>query len=207
MTRPQQSWAAVFDDQGGLAVIAPGLMEVMVQDRPGRPVALTLFRSTRNTVLTDGEPGGQLLGPLHFTYYLSPLLGPPDRASLGRLAQRLSTGVRDIQLRKSDLDGFRGSRALPQTLEYLKVDGPVVVTSIRQVERRSRSPPVQPHDRDRPATIELMKNNPEFPVPGSYDFVDFEHHPTGPSQKLVDRSLSLEVEPKKIRTIRFTDSA
>ena len=47
LTRPQQSWVSVNDDQCGLAVIAPGLMEVMVQDLPDRPVALTLFRSTR----------------------------------------------------------------------------------------------------------------------------------------------------------------
>ena len=103
LTRPQQSWVSVNDDQCGLAVIAPGLMEVMVQDLPDRPVALTLFRSTRNTVFTDGEPGGQLLGPLHFKYALMPIIGVPHRAFLFQMGQRLSTGLRAVQITKKDI--------------------------------------------------------------------------------------------------------
>ena len=58
-TKPQQSWTAVFDKQRGLAIISAGLLETAVQDLPERPLALTLFRGTKKTVGTIGEPGGQ----------------------------------------------------------------------------------------------------------------------------------------------------
>ena len=35
-----------------------------MRDLPDRPIALTLFRATRRTVMTDGEPDGQLRGDL-----------------------------------------------------------------------------------------------------------------------------------------------
>jgi dipeptidase D len=57
--KPQQTWTAVYDARRGLAVIAPGQLESAVRDLTERPIALTLFRGTRRTVLTDGEPGGQ----------------------------------------------------------------------------------------------------------------------------------------------------
>ena len=43
-------------------MVSTGLLESAVRDLPERPLALTLFRATRRTVFTDGEPGGQLLG-------------------------------------------------------------------------------------------------------------------------------------------------
>ena len=36
-----------------------GLLETAVRDQPERPLALTLFRATRRTVMTDGQPQGQ----------------------------------------------------------------------------------------------------------------------------------------------------
>ena len=64
--KPQQTLSAVFDKTGGLAVISTGLLESAVSDLPERPIGLTLFRATRRTVMTDGEPNGQLQGDLCF---------------------------------------------------------------------------------------------------------------------------------------------
>ena len=91
-TKPQQTWTAVFDDNGGLAVISAGLCESAVQDLPERPIALTLVRATRRTVFTDGEPNGQIQGRHTFRYWLAPLTGAPEWAHLCRLDSTLTVG-------------------------------------------------------------------------------------------------------------------
>ena len=73
--KPQQTWTAVFDKTGGLAVISTGLLESAVSDLPERPIGLTL--TYRRTVMTDGEPNGQLQGDLRFRYWIAPLAGEP----------------------------------------------------------------------------------------------------------------------------------
>ena len=95
-TKPQMSWTAVYGGGRGLAVVSTGLLESAVRDQPERTLALTLFRSTRTTVFTNGEPNGQLLGDWTFRYWLVPLAGEPDlgeaepagTAGRGRSAQR-----------------------------------------------------------------------------------------------------------------------
>jgi len=181
-------------------------MEVMVQDLPERPIALTLFRSTRNTVFTDGEPGGQLLGPLHFKYDLLPILSVPDRAFLFQLGQRLSTGVREVQITKKDLDNYRGNHILPQSLEFIKIGGNVVVTSIRQTNSGLEVRIFNPNMDVAKATIELSKDNPEFATLENAELVDFEHQPISEKLGLRDGTLSMLVEPKKILTLRFLNN-
>ena len=139
-TKPQQSWTAVCDGARGLAVVSVGLMESAVRDLPERPIALTLFRGTRRTVITDGEPNGQLLGDLHFRYWIVPVAGEVDRVRLCDLGQQLAAGLRDVQLRPQDVRFFRADLArggvdatLPAVAGFLSVEGPAVVTSIRQV--------------------------------------------------------------------------
>jgi alpha-mannosidase/mannosylglycerate hydrolase len=204
MTRPQQSWASVYDEHGGLAVIAPGLMEVMVADLPRRPIALTLFRSTGHTVLTDGEPDGQLRGVLRFKYYVSPVINSPNRVSLSQLGQRSIAGLRQVQFMKNDLDKLGLTDRLPPILEFINIEGHVIVTGIRQVnaalEIRLFNPNVQPES----ATIELLKDNPLLPTPRYAQRVNFEHQPLGEKQELEQRTLSLTIDPKKIVTIRFS---
>ncbi len=79
-TKPQQNWTAVFDSERGLAVIGDGLLESAIRNQDERTLALTLFRSTRRTVMTDGEPEGLLRGTMTFRY--------SDRSSAGRTGTR-----------------------------------------------------------------------------------------------------------------------
>ena len=86
----------------GLAVVEHRTAGERGADVPERTMALTLFRSTRRTVFTDGEPNGQLIGDLNFRYWIAPLTGAPDRAQFvpvgaavgGRTARRYSCGAR-----------------------------------------------------------------------------------------------------------------
>ncbi|MDB6093090.1 MAG: glycoside hydrolase [Verrucomicrobia bacterium] len=132
-TQPQQSWTAVHDAKGGLAVVTDALLESAVRDLPERPVALTLFRGTRRTVFTEGEPNGQMRGALQFRYFVLPLSGAPDRTSLCELGQQIAAGRRVVQLRTADLEIYRTGHALPASAGFFRVEGPAVVSSTRQV--------------------------------------------------------------------------
>ncbi len=198
-TKPQQSWTAVFDGARGLAVISVGQMESAVRDLPERPIALTLFRGTRRTVLTDGEPEGQLRGELTFRYWIMPLAGEPDRVALCRFGQQLAAGLRHVQLRPKDVTLYRGEGDLPPAGSFLSVEGAAVVTSARQVgdglEARLFNPT------DAPATVTLRLPTGTF---NRAQPVDFESRPAGEARALKNGALNVSLKPKQILTLRLT---
>ena len=95
-TVPQRSWSAVRGDGRALALVAPGMHEAAVGNKPGRPLHLTLFRGTRRTVLTDGEPGGQCLGTLEFQFLLALGACAESDHTLCRLSAECEAGIRAI---------------------------------------------------------------------------------------------------------------
>ncbi len=133
-TTAQQTWTAIGGAKRGLAIVADGLLECAVRDLPARPIALTLFRATRRTVFTDGQPGGQLLGPLTFRYWIVPFVGEAPRAHLCRLGQLLGAGLRDAQLQSRHFTAapWKGTR-IPARSGLLELTGGAVCTSLRQV--------------------------------------------------------------------------
>jgi hypothetical protein len=198
-TKPQQSWTAVYDGGRGLAVIGNGLLETAVRDLPERPLALTLFRGTRRTVFTEGEPGGQVRGTLEFDYQIAPLAAPPDRARLSCMGQQLAAGFRAVQLRPIDLPIFRSGAPLPSNASFLRVDGPAVVTSARRVdgnlEVRLFNPDVE--------TVEARLNADGWPGPDGPVVarpVDFESRPIGDALP-VDGDVTITLTAKKIVTM------
>ena len=212
-TKPQQTWTAVFDRTGGLAVISTGLLESAVLDLPERPIALTLFRATRRTVNTDGEPGGQLRGELRFRYWLAPLTGKPDRAGLCRLGQRLEAGLRaailareDVIQQRAQMAELHGDRAwqpvaLPASAGFLTVTGPAVVTSLRQTEIGPELRLFNPEARAGRITLTLG----DWPgQPSTYAHpVNFKGWPTGRRRSFSAGCLSLMLDAKKILTLRL----
>ncbi|HPO16378.1 MAG TPA: hypothetical protein PLI09_23280 [Candidatus Hydrogenedentes bacterium] len=95
---PEKAFTSYFGTQdvtGGLAVLSPwGLHEYEVLQSPDHSLALTLFRATRQTVGTDGEPDGQLLQTLEFDYAIWPFLGAFDPAQAARIVAEMQTGIR-----------------------------------------------------------------------------------------------------------------
>jgi mannosylglycerate hydrolase len=80
------------DDGTGLAFVsAYGLHECAASDDEAGTLAVTLFRSFRRTVMTNGEEGGQLLGELTFRYALAVLEPGTSYADLTRLQDVLQT--------------------------------------------------------------------------------------------------------------------
>jgi alpha-mannosidase len=200
-TKPQQSWTAVFDKQRGLAIISAGLLETAVQDLPERPLALTLFRGTKKTVGTIGEPGGQELGRLDFKYWILPIQGNPDRTKLCELGQQISNGVRFAQMQPEDIPIYRKDPKLPPQASFLRLDGQAVISSLQWIndglEVRMFNPLATAienrlHTEGWPSHLD----NPRWVQP-----LDFESHPT-------DEPTSIEqpirMQPKQIVTLKLS---
>lgn len=202
-TKPQQSWTAVYDDQRGLAVISCGLMESAVRDLSERPIALTLFRATRRTVMTDGEPNGQLHGPLTFRYWIMPLDGEPDRTRLCELGQLLAAGLRVVQLRSEDMDLYRQSATLPPNGGFLRLTGPAVLTSARQVGDGLEVRLFNPTEKTVGATLDLKERPRPISAPTRVQRVNLESIPLEPAKNIARGVVKLTLGPKEIVTVRL----
>ena len=200
---PQQTFTAVFDEQRGLAVVSSGLLECAVQDLPERPVALTLFRATRKTVNTDGEPGGQVQGELRFRYWIVPLAGAPDRARLFDLGQQLAGGLRSAQLTRVDVARFRQERALPAESGFLALEGPAVVTSLRKEGQCAEVRLFNPDGRSGGSWHWSSPKREDLRCPLEGTPVNFESDPIGQPYPVEDGRVVIPLGPKQIRTIRF----
>jgi alpha-mannosidase len=197
-TKPQQHWTAVFDQQRGLAVIGDGLLESAVRDQADHPIALTLFRSTGHTVYTNGEPGGQLIGPMTFKYWIVPLEGEPDRAAISRMGQLLSSGIREVNLTRQRLDLNRTSAAtLPPAGGLLALDGNAVLTSTRQIDRAIEARMFNPSDKTCKITLRPSKHlNIKQAQP-----VNNESYPIGDVIAIEDGVFRLTLKRKQILTL------
>ncbi len=194
--KPQQSWTAVYDGRRGLAVIAPGLLETAVRDLPERPIALTLLRSTRRTVLTDGEPGGLLLGErLCFRAWIMPLAGPPERARLCELGHQLAAGLRAVTLQPATVPGA-AKVLLPAESSFLALDGPAVLSSVLRADDGLELRLFNPND----VAVEA-----QLRVPDGYRQawrVNLEGEPLE-APFAVHAPLTLALGPKQIVTLRL----
>jgi alpha-mannosidase/mannosylglycerate hydrolase len=203
-TKPQQSWTAVHDDRRGLAVVCEGLCESAVRDLPRRPIALTLFRATRRTVMTDGEPAGQLRGKMVFRYWIVPLHGKPDVSRLCRMGQQILAGLRDVQLRGRDVAQYAAGGNLPPIGGWFEVDGSAVVTSIRQVGEGLEVRMFNPTNEQTTAGLRQGKLSCVGCLPKKVECVDFESRPVEHGASLSDEVCQVPLGPKQIVTLRLT---
>ena len=201
-TKPQQSWTAVFDQQQGLAVVSSGLFESAVRDIADHPIALTLFRGTRRTVFTNGELGGQCLGKMTFHYRIMPLTGRPEPARLCWMGQQISAGLRAVQLSERDVVIHQVDKVLPPTASFLRVEGQVVVSSLRQVDEAMEIRLFNPTGLAIKAKLDTTGWPEGACAPKNVQPVDFESNPIGPAEKL-NRTFELNLGSKQIATFRL----
>ncbi len=202
-TCPQQTWTAVQDGKRGLAVISSGLLESCVRDQPDRPLALTLFRATRRTVFSDGEPAGQLLGELTFNYWIVPLRGAVDRIQLLEYGLRLGAGLRTAQMTAYDVAVCPRRMTLPPSASLLQVQDGVAVTSVREVEGAVEVRLFNPGERTTSATVDFGSRPTSAPRPRTAQRVNLESQPLGRPAAMKGRTYGLEVRPKEIVTLQF----
>jgi len=200
--RPQQSWTAVSDARRGLAIVSQGLLESCVRDLPERPLALTLFRSTRRTVLTDGEPGGQLQGELRFNYWLVPFCGAADRSRFCDLGVRLAAGLRDVQMTSADMMIQRSKAQVPPKSSFLSLNGAAVITSVREIEGTLEVRLFNPQTKTASARLDFSRRPRGAKNPNRAQRVDFEGHPQG-KPVVFAGAFKTTLKPKEIVTLQF----
>jgi hypothetical protein len=203
-TKPQQTWTAVSAQGRGLAIISEGLLESAVRDVPDRPVALTLLRATRRTVMTDSQPEGQLPGEWTFRYWIAPLAGEPDAVRLSLYGQGLAAGLRNVQLRPADLDLYAAPRALAAEASFLQVTGDLVLSSARRVgaalEVRLYNPTTRPADGE----LRLGRMARDGGAFTACQPVDLESNPLGERRAFSGGEVRVTLRPKEILTLRLT---
>lgn len=197
-TTPQQSWVAVGDEVRGLAIIAPGQFESAVRDLPDRPIAITLLRAFGRTVMTDGEPGGQVPGEMKFRYWIVPGPRPVDRTAMCELGTELAAGVQVVQLRAEDVALCRrdGKRLHPAA-SFFTLEGDLVLSNVRWVDGAYEVRLFNPSERRAVARL-----RPAF-VPQSVGRVDFESRAISPASS-AERETEIHLDAKQIATVRFT---
>jgi Glycosyl hydrolases family 38 N-terminal domain/Glycosyl hydrolases family 38 C-terminal domain/Alpha mannosidase middle domain len=202
-TRPQQSWTAVTDGRRGLAVVAAGLPESAVRDLPERTLALTLFRATGRTVMTDGQPQGQIQGALTFDYWVVPLRQTVDRARLCEHGIQLGAGLRNVQMAAADVAIYRGKSVLPPHASFLAAAGGVVVTSVREVDGAMEARLFNPGTKTVTAALDF-RGRPRAATPlRTAQRVNLESRPLGEPAAVAGGVFKTRVRPKEIVTLRF----
>jgi len=202
-THPHQTWSAVADHRRGLAVVTTGLLEVAVRDLPERPLALTLFRATRRTIFTDGQPQGQLAGELSFNYWIVPVQGRVDPIRLGEDGVLLSAGLRNVQLGATDCRIHRQASGLPRQASFLRVLGKVLVTSVREVDDQLEVRIYNPGVRAEPVTLDFRGHPLRGLQPDSVEQIDFTGRPLGSARPIRAGRFRASLRPKQIITFRF----
>ena len=128
---PQQNWVAIAGTKTGLALLAPGQYESGVLDQPDRPLCVTLFRSFRKAVFTDGNEGGQIQGSHNFNLGLAPFVSsrtrPVPTALLSQWAQNLAAPIRARYADLSDLPRKLPPRSAGKPAP--RVEGDVVLSA------------------------------------------------------------------------------
>lgn len=203
-TVPQQSWTAVWDGRQGLAIVTAGLHETAVRDLPARPIALTLLRATGRTVMTNGEPRGQLQEPLTFRYWIVPLAEAPDRPALFDAARLLAAGCRATTIYPRDLPADRSSCVQPTAAGFFTLTGPAVMTSCRQVDDALEIRLFNPAARSIAATIRFDVRPRGMAVPQWAQRVNLESEPLEKPVRLRRATHRFTLRAKQIVTLRFT---
>lgn len=200
-SKPQQTWTAVHNSTRGLAIVCDGgLLESGVRDVPERPIILTLYRSTSKTVLTSGEPEGQLLGHvMEFRYRIVPFAGCPDTSNLFDLASDLSSGIKSVTLQQTDVKMRRGEVPLSPEASLIEVEGTAVMTSLRKVGDATEVRLFNPENKE---MAFALRTHTSLPV-GEVASVDFESNSTNDSVSSDGSRISADLPSKRILTLSF----
>lgn len=126
---PEKQMGGIVGKRGsdgtGLAFVsAGGLHECAAYDDDKHTLAVTLFRSFRKTVLTNGEEGGQIQGELRFQYGIVPLQAETSYADVIRIQDNMQSGVRAATYR------IPGTVTLAEPISYLELHASDICMSI-----------------------------------------------------------------------------
>jgi mannosylglycerate hydrolase len=126
---PIRNLVLASDGRHGLAVATKGLNEACVQDRPDRPIALTLFRAFSQTLQMHRTVDSQIQGELVMEYALIPYS---------------TKGAAIPEAVFAQLDDFKAPRpfyvapahagTLPLEASLVTIDGPIELSAVKTAE-------------------------------------------------------------------------
>ncbi|MDG0810477.1 glycosyl hydrolase-related protein [Cohnella rhizosphaerae] len=202
---PSNGLLAIRGEGHGFAVYSKGLYEAQLRDDRTRTAALTLYRSTRDEVLSDGGDGGQLLGRLEFEYAFRPFA--PADASWGDLLaeqQQFSLGIRSVN-RKPGPVAFetlhRRATDLPARHAYLGLTGAdLIVSACKRAEDDAGAWIVRLWNcSDRETSGSLRPADPVIRA----ERTNLDEHTVGTVEVEQDNSLRVAAKPKEIVTLKL----
>lgn len=203
-TKPQYTWTAVVGEnsyapegeKGGLAVVSCGLPESAVLDTENREIALTLLRSFRKAVFTDGNEGGQIPGRHRCDYRIALINGELDPVALGKAGQELSGGIKAAQ--RYPFEEPITETVHPDSFSLLEVEGEVLVTSVRAAGEKDLLVRLyNPNTKGVQAGIKMQGGLVSAQMCSLLDEV-------GETVPVKDGKVSIKVRPKKIVTVLLT---
>jgi alpha-mannosidase len=136
--KPFESMQAVGQGSRGLAFLSGGgLHEGGVRDDRRRTMQVTLLRSFRRTVGTEGEKDGLEPGTITCRYAIMPYAGNLPAATALRETMRLQTGLlaRQTGKRPSGYPPLTGSDR--HTLSFIEQEGDLILSSLKPAENES----------------------------------------------------------------------
>ncbi|MBK1875506.1 glycoside hydrolase family 38 C-terminal domain-containing protein [Pelagicoccus mobilis] len=196
---PLWNWIAAQDKQRGIALCSSGLHEGKLFDDEQRTLALTLLRSARNFFWEYHLENDYDQGEYSQNIRIQFLDGCTSPAELSQIGQEVAAPPRSITCTELDHTRWHTSATLPSNSSLLEIDGPVVLTSCRRLDNdleiRLFNPSPMPEDYRLTFSTKLNLK--------AYQFTNLAGTPEGDSNKLGDNSLSANLAPKKITTIRL----
>jgi len=201
-TVPHNGLIYLHDDEAGFALFSNGLYETAVRNDKSRTIALTLFRSTRREVLTDGGDGGQLLGELSFEYAIR-LFGQEEKAGLFAEMLRERAGVRVMQ-RTLETPLYetphRREADLPMSRSYMGINGEgLVISSIKSAEDDAESMIVRCFN----VTNHSVSGSLQLPSELTHaELVNLDEQPIGPAE-WTGNQVRLQAGPCQIITVKL----
>ncbi len=192
---PIRNFVAAFDGTDGLGVLTRGLCEACVQDKPERPIALTLYRAFLEELMLHRTQDSQLLGDLTMEYALVPF-----RSSGNRLPQQLFSELDDYKAPRLYFVAPSHAGPLPSEGSLLRLEGPLVLSTVKTAED-GQDPVVRIYNPHRRASRGWL-------IPGfacrTAQVANLLEAPTG-RQLRPDRRgrMPLSLRPKEILTLRL----
>jgi alpha-mannosidase len=198
-TKSQQSWTAICDNKRGLAIISPGQYETAVSDEPSNPIKLTLFRSFRKTVMTNGQTDCQLLKKFPFKYNIVPIKQNFDRQRLFIQAAKLANWIKTVQFDLKEIKYINPAEKLPASSSFINLTG-AVLTGIckynNKIEIRFFNPDENVNTAILKISDEILKN--KFTKAWRTDFLGNKKENPYPIE---NNEFRIDIKPKEIITL------
>ena len=186
-------FVGVNDNKKGLALICGnGLHEVSVKDDKAGTMALTLFRSFKKTVCTEGEVTGELLEPLSFDFKIKTFAGSPDFISFEKEVSKMQCSVKSLQSKNLRISQKNESM-------FVIEEGNICISTLKKAENGDDII-IRIYNPTSAKLADTIKFNKEIK---SITEAGMDEKPIGIAKKIENNQFKCELESYKIKTFKL----